>query len=111
MRVIVCGGRNYADSHAVLAALEPYAVPGATIIHGGASGADALANDAALLLGIPLEVWPADWREQGKGAGPRRNQRMVDAGADCVLAFAGGRGTADCCRRARAAGIPVIHHG
>jgi hypothetical protein len=45
---------------------------------------------------------------QGKAAGPIRNQRMIDEGKpDLVIAFPGGRGTADMVSRAKKAGIPV----
>lgn len=58
-----------------------------------------------------LDVHTADWTTHGKAAGPLRNQTMVDSGADICLAFyregAGNRGTADCVRRARTAGIEV----
>jgi hypothetical protein len=48
--------------------------------------------------------------EEGKAAGSIRNQRMLDAEKhiDVVVAFPGGRGTADMVRRARAAGIHVL---
>jgi hypothetical protein len=110
IRIIVCGGRNYDDLSTMRMVLARYGRERrCTIIHGGAPGADTIAGEAAQNLGFPVEVWPADWRSEGKGAGPRRNQRMVDAGADVVLAFPGGRGTADCVRRAKAAGIYVRH--
>jgi hypothetical protein len=41
------------------------------------------------------------------GAGTDRNQKMLEAGADLVIAFPDGRGTADMVRRAHRAGIPV----
>lgn len=55
------------------------------------------------------DPFPANWKELGKRAGPVRNQRMVDAGADVCLAFptVESRGTWDCVRRVEAAGIPV----
>lgn len=55
------------------------------------------------------EVHRAYWRDEGKAAGPNRNQRMVAAGADIGLAFPGAasRGTWDCHRKAREAGIPM----
>lgn len=80
----------------------------------------------------PTEEHPADWtapcrdtcgkrdhRRPGRGgveycpaAGDYRNQEMVDAGADVCLAFfkhgARNAGTADCARRAKAAGITVV---
>lgn len=50
----------------------------------------------------------ADWKTHGRAAGPIRNQRMIDEWKPTlVIAFAGGRGTADMIRRAKAAGIEV----
>lgn len=106
MRLLVCGGRNYADRDAVYCALlelHPSAV-----ITGGASGADRIAEEWARPV-VPVETYKADWTKYGKAAGPIRNQQMIDEGKpDAVLAFPGGRGTADMVRRAVSAGIPVI---
>jgi hypothetical protein len=106
MRVIVCGGRDCDDGEAIYHALaELSGRP--TIVHGAARGADRLAGRVARGLCLDVEAYPADWQRHGKGAGPIRNQQMLDAGADLVIAFPGGRGTADMVRRARAAGVPV----
>ena len=80
----------------------------AAVRHGCARGADTLAGEWARERGIPEQRYLADWQAHGKGAGPRRNQAMLDA-ADvaCVVAFPGGVGTADMVRRARAAGLLV----
>jgi hypothetical protein len=81
------------------------------IVHGGADGADALADQAALLWGLQRDVYRADWSKHGKAAGPIRNQRMIDEGKpDRVIAFrmpGESRGTDDMIRRAQVAGIPV----
>jgi predicted solute-binding protein len=59
--------------------------------------------------GVPCEVYQADWARLGRKAGPIRNQRMLDeAKPDVVIAFPGGRGTADMLRRTRQAGVEVI---
>jgi hypothetical protein len=105
MRVIVCGGRSYADRDEVVRQLRGLRED-AIIVHGAATGADALAEDVAQELGYMTERWPAEWA-QGRKAGPLRNAAMVKAGASLVIAFPGGRGTADLVARARAAGIPV----
>lgn len=110
MRIIVCGGRDYADGKRIREVLgeydrrDPWRV---VVVHGGCRGADTLAALAALDLGFQAEEWAADWRRRGRRAGPLRNQAMVDRGADLVVAFPGGAGTADLVRRARAAGIEV----
>jgi len=63
-------------------------------------------------LFAPAEKYPANW-ELGKGAGPRRNTRMVNLGADVCVAFAAAfrSGTGDCARKARKAGIEVLDYG
>ena len=107
MRVIVCGGRDYADRSAVGGVLGMLR-DGVTIVHGAAPGADRLAAVEATLRGLDVEAHPAYWNAYGKAAGPIRNQRMLDAGAELVIAFPGGRGTADMVRRSREAGIVVL---
>lgn len=107
MRVIVCGGRDYKDYEkvaTVLSALKWSVV----IVHGAATGADTLAAKYAEAAARPSEAFPARWGIHGKKAGPLRNQQMLDAGADMVIAFPGGRGTEDMKQRAREAGIPVL---
>lgn len=79
------------------------------VIHGGAAGADSLAGAVAAEMHIPTIVFPADWRAHGKSAGPKRNQQMlVEGRPDAVLAFPGGRGTADMVNRAKTAKIRVV---
>ena len=106
-RIIICGGRTYADRARVAAVLDQYAAAKPTIVHGGAPGADTLADREARARGLRVEIFPAQWDVHGRAAGPIRNQEMVRAGGDLVIAFAGGRGTADCLRRAKRAGIPT----
>jgi hypothetical protein len=106
MRVLVCGGRNYSDEAAIRAELSRFP-PGTTIVHGGATGADSLAGIAAAELWLFVEVHPAYWDKYGRRAGPIRNQEMLDSGIDLVIAFPGGRGTADMVHRARKAGVKV----
>lgn len=109
MRVLVCGGRNYhnrAALRAYLSNLGPQKV--SLIITGAAPGADKLATEWAAECGIQFREFPANWKAHGRAAGPIRNQRMLDEGRpDLVVAFPGGRGTADMIRRAKAAGVMV----
>lgn len=113
--MLVCGGRDYADKRAVYHTLDRIALehPIGCIISGCATGADTLALDWAYddvhHPTVAVDRYRADWRTHGRSAGPIRNQRMIDEGKpDLVVAFAGGRGTADMIRRAEAAGIRVI---
>lgn len=108
MRVIVTGSRKWGDIHAIRMALLRLP-PAATIVHGDAPGADTIAKWLAEDFGFTVEAHPADWKKHGKRGGPIRNQEMVDAGADLMLAFPlpESIGTHDCMRRAEKAGIPV----
>ena len=82
------------------------------VIHGGCSGADELAGEWAKANMVPeatYPVLPEEWKAFGRSAGPMRNTRMLrDAKPDGVVAFPGGRGTADMVRQAEAAGVKVM---
>lgn len=106
MRVLVCGGRDYRDREKVFAILDE--INPDFLIEGGATGADNLAWSWSKRRNIPRLTIEADWARHGFGAGPIRNQRMIDEGKpDLVVAFQGGAGTADMIRRAKRAGIEV----
>ena len=106
MRVLVCGGRDYWDKATIrkeLAEVKP-----TVVLHGAASGADRLAGEVATEMKVPVEEYPARWNDYGRAAGIIRNQMMLTHGKpDLVLAFPGGRGTADMVQRAQKAGVPV----
>jgi hypothetical protein len=109
MRVLVCGSRGWTDYEAILRRLTQIAEGRPTIVHGAASGADTLADDAAKTLNLTVERYPADWATYGKRAGFIRNERMLDTGVDLVIAFWDGRsrGTQHTIEGARRRGIPV----
>lgn len=108
-RVLVTGSRHFNNRVVIRRELSEFP-SGTTVIHGGASGADELADQIAKELGFDVVAVPADWKTYGKSAGPRRNQKMLDEhGPTLVLAFplSDSRGTWDMVRRARAAGVEV----
>lgn len=110
MRVIVCGGRNYADEAFVETELDRLHSnkPIKLLMHGGATGADALAAAWAERSGVKVEEFQAYWKKYGKSAGPRRNRAMIQYGEpDLVVAFPGGDGTTDMVKKARSAKIPI----
>jgi predicted Rossmann-fold nucleotide-binding protein len=110
VRVLVCGGRHYADAAKVAQVLEALG-PIDCIIEGGATGADALANRWAKEHGVPCVTFGVDPLLDGPwpAAGPRRNARMLREGRpDLVVAMPGDKGTADMVRRARRAGVKVV---
>ena len=114
IRILVTGSRTWTDKAAVAQALRdawfvagrPY---GVVVVHGGARGADYIADVYAKRLGFVTEPHNAKWKEFGRAAGPLRNKEMVAMGADVCLAFiknesAGATGCADLAQKA---GIPV----
>jgi hypothetical protein len=128
-RVLVCGGRDYGSkvvdgklvvdieqvdrlNKALDRALEAATLAERTfvLIHGGARGADHLSGVWASMRKDRVEerVYPADWKTHGKSAGPIRNRLMLTSGQPhVIIAFKGGKGTADMVRQGNKAGIPV----
>ncbi|MEU9415201.1 DUF2493 domain-containing protein [Streptomyces sp. NPDC048272] len=114
-RVIVTGSRDWTDADTIHEALdEVYCrVPAEqdfVLVHGGCpTGADAIAHAWAEPTAATIDIFIADWANQGKAAGPRRNVRMVAEGADLCLAFikGGSRGATHTATIADRAGIPV----
>lgn len=126
MIILVCGGRTYGEAiyslnaspeeiiKAKAKALNQRALLSSTlsqlnpelIIHGNARGADSLAGQWAALNKITQIAYPANWKRNGKSAGPIRNQLMLDEALPAlVLAFPGGTGTADMIARAMKQGF------
>ena len=127
-RILVCGGRDYTNRSLVAKTLyellsdctqdEATWMPpkGTVIIHGGANGADSLADEWATVKYATIEKYMANWSGFGKAAGHIRNTQMLKEGKpDIVVAFPGGRGTANMVKQAEAAGVEVHkveeHHG
>jgi hypothetical protein len=93
-RLIVCGGREYADRECVFKTLDLLAPR--EIAQGEANGADSLAKAWAAERGVPCARFPALWNIEGKSAGPKRNRRMFTGfEPDGTVSFPGDRGTAD----------------
>jgi hypothetical protein len=107
-RIGVTGGREFEGAASVCHAFTTYVHLDDLIVEGGARGADAICRAEAQLRGVKVETHSADWKRHGKAAGFIRNQEMVDSGLDLLIAFPGGKGTADMVRRAENAGITVI---
>lgn len=57
---------------------------------------------------LPVRFHYAEWKLDGRAAGPLRNQRMVDAADALVLLHRGGNGSQDVLRRARKKGIEIV---
>ena len=108
MKLLVCGGRDYSDKAHLFSVLDGmhrrFIIT--EIIDGGASGADSLASEWAIINGIKNTRFAADWKKHGRAAGPIRNKEMIDTGRpEMVIAFSGGKGTANMIKQAESYGI------
>ena len=109
-RVLVTGSRTWTDTSVIRDALAAVWHPDTVLVTGACPrGADLLAEQCWTRWGGPVQRWPARWKRDGPAAGPRRNQHMVDLGADLCLAFIHhhSRGASHCATAARRAGIPT----
>jgi hypothetical protein len=115
--IIVCGGRDFVDYPHLeerinafrnyIKQLHNHEV--SLIIHGGARGADSLAQDYAVNYNIPYQMFPAHWNAYGKAAGFRRNEEMLRQNPSYVIGFYGGRGTAHMINISMKQGVPTFH--
>lgn len=99
------------------------------VVSGGARGVDSVAIDWAVSNYCVYREYYPDWKRHKNAAGPIRNQLILDsevpkAGYDTkyqtitddaeliknihVIAFPGGKGTADMVRRSKARGLHVV---
>lgn len=110
MIVLVCGGRAYLEIDIVDCVLNTLnqTIGISKIIEGGAGGADKLSGKWADDNKIEHITENADWSKHGKAAGPIRNKNMLTHSPDLVIAFPGGRGTANMIKQAKEQGIKVI---
>ena len=111
-KVIVAGCRDFADYELLkekcdfyLQNKKPEII---VIVSGHASGADTLGERYAQERGYETEVYPADWKTNGRAAGPIRNAQMATV-ADALIAFWDGksRGTKNMIDTATKRGLQV----
>jgi hypothetical protein len=111
VNVIACGGRHYPHAGRVFRIMDMvHAEVGIDLlVNGGAPGADLLARRWAVERRVKTKFLYADWSRFGFAAGPIRNREMLAFDIGLVVAFPGGKGTADMARQAGDAGILVMH--
>lgn len=112
-RVVVAGCRNYDDyreakEYIDFCISEIKGKYDLIFVSGGCRGADFLGEKYALENGFKLEIYQADWKRYGKGAGPRRNKEMAEK-ADYIICFwdGGSRGTKSMIEFAKSMNKPI----
>lgn len=94
--VVITGGRDYLNEKKVFDALD-FMRPDHVVEGGCPTGADAFARKWALKNKVSNHTIHAEWDVHGKSAGPLRNKKMLELyPSAAVVAFTGGRGTANC---------------
>ena len=122
-RILVSGGRDLTNYKLVRDTLDTividrgwiydddYNMPNVVLIHGGAEGADLLADQWGVVNWLEIEEYKADWDKYGKAAGMIRNRQMLEEGKpDLVVAFPtkNSIGTWGMIKIAREAGVETI---
>jgi len=118
-KVIVAGGRDFADYDLVQYKLDTLLVDrlsvlttagdiAVQVVSGTARGADKLGEHYARMNKLHVAQFPANWDLYGKSAGYRRNEEMAEY-ADALVAFWDGksRGTMHMINLAKSAGLQV----
>lgn len=80
-RLIIAGSRTFNDhlllEREVNSFRKKFNLDKVLIVTGDAHGADTLAERYARLYDLPFKIYPANWKEYGRSAGPIRNRLMA----------------------------------
>lgn len=112
-KVIIAGSRSFADYEKLKSICDSilpnqYSEPRISILSGTSSGSDSLGERYANERGYTLNIYPANWEQYGKAAGPIRNRQMVED-ADAAIIFWDGqsKGTKNLIEQANKRGLKV----
>lgn len=111
MILIISGYRDFNDYALFSSVLDEFLDKNKDIekvIFGECRGTDALALRYMKKNIIPYEIYNAEWGKYGKGAGPIRNNKMVEIGTD-LIAFLSeeSKGTKQIIKKAQEKGLNV----
>lgn len=120
LHILICGGRHFDNYELLRATVTKYIADhgfeshNIEIISGHCPGADMLGERFAQEHNTEMKLFPAQWQQFGRAAGPIRNKQMVDYlnsfEHKVVIAFASpnSRGTRNTISLARRMGIDVL---
>src|SRR5277367_3464711 len=109
MRIVCTGGRDYKNAEHIDGVLNGFVDVTEVYVGDCPTGVDLLVRGWCQMNDVLFRMFEADWNKHRRAAGPIRNREMLQAaGTDAlVIAFPGGRGTADCTRQAKMLGMIV----
>lgn len=113
MRTVIAGSRTITDPKVIEEAVAASGFTITEVVCGGAAGVDMLGRDWAVLRDIPVKMFPADWDQHGKAAGPIRNAQMAEYTDQVICIFdvqAENKGTTNMCKTAMNHGKQVFSH-
>lgn len=80
MKLLIAGSRTISLDAEKMACLVDFLrldESNLEIVSGGAKGIDTSAEEFAKIFNLPFKLFPADWDNLGKRAGPVRNEQMA----------------------------------
>lgn len=95
IKLIIAGGRDFNDYPLLQLETRKFLVEHnfnpkeLIIVSGNAKGADMLGERFAHQYKFNLQIFPADWNQFGKSAGPIRNEEMAKFGTHLLLFWDG----------------------
>lgn len=90
MKILITGGRDFNNKLLIENTLNQFINEWDIVLHGGAMGADTLADDFCKLNNIQTEIYKPQYEIWGKDAPLIRNTEMVKK-CDVVIAFWNGK--------------------
>lgn len=109
MKIAIIGSRDFNNYEFLKKELDNLIVFGDSIISGGATGADTLAQRYAKEKGLSITIYYPNYAVEGRGAAFKRNTKIASS-CDTLIAFwvNGSRGTKHAIDTARGYGKKVI---
>lgn len=109
MKTIIAGSRGATQYKFIELATQLCYFDVTSVVSGTCRGGDKLGERYATTNNLPLELYPADWKQYGKAAGMIRNAEMAE-NAEALIAIWDGfsKGTLNMIEIARRKKFPIL---